>query len=101
MLGFLQQWWGLIAMAIIAVLYAIFNWQGFKKKVVELIFIAEETAREKALQTGQEKFEWVAENGYQFVPLWAKLFVSETAFRKIVQAVFDQIFKWATEQNLG
>lgn len=98
---FIQDWWGLIAIAIIAILSAIFNWQNFKKRIIELIFIAEETAREKALETGKAKFEWVAENGYQYVPVWAKIFISEAAFRLIIQKVFDAVFKWAEAQKLA
>jgi hypothetical protein len=99
-LEFLQQWWGLIAVALFVIASAIFNWQHFKKKLIELIFIAEETARERALKTGKEKFEWVASNGYKYVPYWAKIFVTEEVFRALIQKVFDNIFAWAKKQEL-
>jgi hypothetical protein len=100
MLEFVQNWWGIIVAVIAAILFAIFDWQRFKKRVLELIFYIEEQARKKAIATGREKFEWVAENGYQYVPAWAKLFVSEAAFRLIIQKVFDSVFKWAEAQKL-
>lgn len=101
MLQFIQSWWGIIVAVIALVVLAIFDWQRFKKRVLQLIFFIEEQARKKAIETGKEKFEWVAEHGYQYVPGWAKLFVSEAAFRLIVQKVFDSVFKWAEAQNLG
>lgn len=97
-LYFVENYWGLITATIIIIIYARMDWTGFKAKVKNLIFVAEERARQYSLETGEEKMQWVLVNGYKYVPVWAKLFITETAFRAIVQAVFDSIVNWAEKQ---
>ncbi len=97
---FAQNYWGLIVALIIIVTFAIKDYEAFKDKIARLIFIAEERARQYSLETGEEKFQWVVVNGYKYVPVWAKLFITEEAFKSIVQAVFDSIVNWAQKQSV-
>lgn len=99
MLHFVQEYWGLIAVIVMAIIYAIYDWERFKKRVTALIFVAEERAEEYALQKGSEKFAWVVEHGYQHLPKWLKFFLSEEAFRALVQGIFDGIVKLVTEER--
>lgn len=46
-----------------------------------------------------EKFAWVVEHGYQYLPKWLKFFLSEEAFRALVQSIFDSIVKLVTEER--
>lgn len=101
MLEFIQNWWGLLAVLIIGVTYLIVDWQGAKGKIRALIFIAEEQAREFALETGKDKMGWVIQNGYPYMPPWFKLVISETAFQGIVQFIFDQLVQWAENKELS
>lgn len=99
MVDIIQNYWGIIVIIIAAVIYALYDFEKFKKKVVALIFVAEERAREYALKTGEEKFEWVARNGYPYLPKWLKFIISESTFKAIIQYIFDNIVKWAEEER--
>jgi len=97
---FVLSYWGLIGLALIFVLKAIFDWEATKKRIRDLIFLAEELAQKKILETGKEKFEWVKNNGYAYLPKWLKLVISEELFEKIVQNIFDRIKEWAKGEDL-
>ena len=101
MLEFIQNWWGLLAALTIGVIYLILDWQGAKGKSQALIFIAEEQAREFALETGKDKMNWVIQNGYPYMPQWFRLIISETAFQGIVQYIFDRLVEWAEKKHLS
>lgn len=101
MKDFIFSWWGLLVTAVIVVLYLVCDWQGAKARIRSLIFVAEEQARQFALATGKEKMAWVIANGYPFMPAWLKLVISETAFRGIVQYVFDKLVTWAELAKLS
>lgn len=99
MLEFLQNHWGLIAVIVITICYSLYDFEQFKRKIAALIFVAEERAEEYALQKGSEKFAWVVEHGYQYLPRWMKFFLSEEAFRALVQSIFDGIVKLVAEER--
>ncbi len=92
------SWWGILAIVLAAGGYAVYDYEAFRAKVVNLIFIAEEKAREKCLETGRDKMDWVIQNGYPYLPAWLKLFISDSAFRVLIQAIFDGLVDWA-EKN--
>lgn len=99
-LQFISSWWGLLFVAVVLILMFIFKRQQLKKLAIRLIFLAEERSRAYALQTGKQKFDWVVEQGYQYVPVWLKLFITKATFAVIVQAAFDSIIDWAEDQEL-
>lgn len=96
---FVSNYWGIIVVILAAAIYALYDFEKFKKRVVALIFVAEERAEEYALKKGEEKFEWVARNGYQYLPKWLKFIISESAFKAIIQYIFDNIVKWAEKER--
>ncbi len=97
---FAQQWWGLLLLAMALVGYLLYDYEAAKKKIAVLIFIAEERARQKTLVSGKQKFEWVVQNGYRYLPVWLRMILSEEAFRTLVQSIFDNMVKWAEKQQL-
>ena len=104
-ISFIGQWWGIIFWVIAAIL-ALFGVEVFvergilQKRVRDLIFLAEKEAREAALITGEQKFQWVIENGYKLLPPVLNKFISEDMFKVIVQAIYDRIKAWAEISNL-
>ncbi len=96
----IQAWWGLIGLLVIFSIKAVLDWEGTVKRIRELIFLAEELARKQVLKTGKEKFEWVKNNGYSYLPSWLRLFISEALYAKIVQEIFDKIKEWAENDDL-
>ncbi|MTI95376.1 MAG: hypothetical protein FH749_07790 [Firmicutes bacterium] len=101
MLEFVLNWWGLLVLFIAGIVWAILDWQSLKKKIVSLIFVAEEQAQAKVLVSGKDKAVWVKKNGYKYMPGWLRFFISEDAFGAIVQKVFNELVKWAERQELS
>ena len=98
MLAFLQEWWGLLTVALLGgVSWALLGWSGLKSRLRSLIFMAEGRARDFALKTGKDKMDWVVGNGYSYLPTPLKLFLTEAAFRKVAQYVFNKLVRWAEE----
>ena len=99
-MNFVSDWWGLILLLLIFLLKLFFDYENTVKQIRQLIFLAEEKARKEVLKTGEEEFEWVVENGYHYLPLTMKFFISEELFAKLVQYIFDQIKSWAVNRQL-
>lgn len=89
----LADFWGLIGMFIVGVLYIIMH-RGIamsqaKKTAMTLMLGAEKRAEQLLLVTGQDKFNWVIDKGYDLLPAAPRMFISKPAFRNIVQELFD------------
>ena len=107
---FVSDWWGLIAVGLFFVAWGFWNFEQAKDYVTRLIFMAEEKARKKALETGQERFEWVVDHGLMYMPAKLKLALAFLAtvlgttkqelFRKFVQYVFDTAMNWIKAREL-
>lgn len=70
MLQFVQEYWGIIAVIVFVAIYALYDFERFKKRIIALIFVAEERAEQYALEKGTEKFEWWIGNPFldKFIP---------------------------------
>lgn len=109
-LAFMSAWWGLLTILVFLGIFAVFYWDKFKEYALRFILLAEERARKKCLETGQEKFEWVIKNGLLYMPAKLRIFIAffatvmgttqEELFGRIVQWVFDKVFTWAEAQEL-
>jgi hypothetical protein len=101
MVEFLTSWWGLLVVLLFVAIKAAMDYQGTKDRIKVLIWQAEEQARLQAIKGGREKLAWVVNNGYQYLPAWLRLVLSEMAFQALVQSVFDSMEKWVTERGLN
>lgn len=70
-----------------------------KKVASDAILSAERKAEDLALNTGEEKFSWVVDKGYSYLPPIVKTFVSKELFAVLVQAVFDKAKKFAKDHH--
>ena len=68
-----------------------------KSKVNEGIATAEEVYKDTT-KAGGEKFEWVIDFLYQYVPSVLKPIFTRDMISKIIQSAFDEIQKYATQQ---
>lgn len=100
MVDFLMQYWGIIVAALLIGLELIIEREAAVKRIRDLIFMAEEKARKGVLRTGEDKFEWVVDNGYKYLPPVLKVVLTEKAFRLLVQTIFDGIMDWASDKGL-
>lgn len=100
MLEFITNWWGLITVAIMLIIYIVRDYEKAKFRIASKIFIAEERARELALATGEAKFNWVKNNTYHLLPKWMKILLSEEMYQELIQRVFNELKRWALNQPL-
>ena len=98
MLDFIQNWWGMISVAILVIIYMIRNWQKAKHQIMALIFEAEGHARKYALETGAEKMQWVLEQGYKYLPKWLTFVLTEQMYKDLVQKIFNSVNVWLKER---
>lgn len=94
----IARWWGLLAVAAAAGLYAAVRWEHAKTVAAALMIRAEKEARERLLATGEDKLRWVAETSYPYLPAAFRLVVSRELWVKVVQAVWDAGKRWAKRQ---
>lgn len=68
-----------------------------KEKVNEGIATAEEIYKDST-KAGGEKFEWVIDFLYQYIPSVLKPIFTRDMISNIIQSAFDEIQKYATQQ---
>jgi len=99
-LAFVREYFGLIGIAVLFGIKLAVDYNRARDKIKSLIFVAEERARDLLLTTGEKKFNWVCVNGYQYLPAWLRLVMSQAMFCDLVQKVFDTMVNWAEAQEL-
>lgn len=89
----LTDFWGFAAVFVAGILYMIIHRGAAvsqaKKTAMTLMLGAEKRAEHLLLVTGQDKFNWVVDKGYDILPAALRMFISKPAFRNIVQELFD------------
>jgi len=80
----------IIAVVLIVVLYAVFEWQKFKAKCYNLMLQAKDLAKDAILKSGDQQMEWVIKRCYQFMPKSLTIFISEARMRILIQFLYDK-----------
>lgn len=81
---FTQQYWGIISLILGAIVYLL-SAKGKASSIIKTHMLGvEKNAEQLALTTGDQKFNYVASEGYAILPAWAKLAISQTTFVAIV-----------------
>lgn len=97
-LSYLQGYWGIILFIIGCVVFLIM--QGRTKAteiILSLMLRAEKEAEDLVLQTGDQKFSFVVNKGYQLLPRTVRLFITFTMFEEMAKL----LYKSAKEYLLG
>jgi hypothetical protein len=68
---------------VIALLYALTEWNGFKAKVTALMLDAKKLAKDGILKNGEQQVEWIILQAYQKLPKRYQLLSEETMKRVI------------------
>jgi len=89
-----QTYWGIIAVVIFFGFYSIFHWQNAKKIILSLMLQLEKEATTLALTTGDAKFQFVVDKGYQLLPQGARMFITPAMFTSLAQSMYDQAKKY-------
>jgi hypothetical protein len=97
----ITDYWGLLGSFAFGVLYLVMH-RGLamsqaKKTAMTLMLAAEKKAEQLILITGQDKFNWVIDKGYDLMPAALRIFIGKPAFRMIVQELFDGTVRTAKQ----
>ncbi|AFM02396.1 hypothetical protein Desde_4135 [Desulfitobacterium dehalogenans ATCC 51507] len=89
-LGYIQNFWGLLLVVAVFIIYLISLGRTKAGKIVlSLMLRLEKQAEEYALQTGEEKFGFVVEKGYQLLPKYVRLIFSYKMFVELADRLYD------------
>ncbi|WP_018306362.1 hypothetical protein [Desulfitobacterium hafniense] len=90
-LGYVNQFWGLLLVMAVFIIYVISQGRAKAGKIVlSLMLRLEKQAEEYALQTGEEKFGFVVEKGYQLLPRYVRLVLSYKMFEELAGRLYEE-----------
>jgi len=89
-ISILHQYWGIIAVILGFGVYAIFQRQTTKKIILSLMLQLEKEAETLALATGDAKFQFLVDKGYQLLPQGARVFITPAMFTSLAQNLYDK-----------
>ncbi len=90
-LGYVNQFWGLLLVMAVFIIYVISQGRAKAGKIVlSLMLRLEKQAEEYALQTGEEKFGFVVEKGYQLLPRYVRLVLSYKMFEELAGKLYEE-----------
>jgi len=92
-----QTYWGIIAVVLFFGFYSIFHWQNAKKIILGLMFQLEKESVTLAISTGDAKFQFVVDKGYQLLPQGARIFITPAMFESLARSMYDQAKKYITK----
>lgn len=90
----LQSYWGVILVVLGFGVYTIFQRQNAKKIILSLMLRLEKEAETLALTTGDAKFQFVVDKGYQLLPQGARIFITPAMFKALAQTLYDEAKKY-------
>lgn len=90
LMGTLTSYWGIIIVLIGYATLFIFQRKTAEKLLLGLMLQVEKSAEALALQTGDEKFKYVCDKGYELMPSAAKLLISKGVFINLAMQVYDK-----------
>lgn len=98
-LVFLQSYWGIFAVGIGFGIYGLFERQKAKDTILSLMLQVEKNAETLALTTGDEKFQFVVDNGYQALPAVVKTVVTKEVFQTLARNLYDSAKSYLTQNK--
>lgn len=90
-LGYVHEFWGLLVVLVAFIIYLFSQGRAKAGKIVlSLMLRLEKQAEEYALQTGEEKFAFVVERGYQLLPRYVRLIISYKMFVELADKLYNE-----------
>jgi len=86
----LTSYWGIIIVLIGYAILFIFQRKTAEKLLLGLMLQVEKSAEALALQTGDEKFKYVCDKGYELMPSATKLLISKGVFINLAMQAYDK-----------
>lgn len=87
-ISLLQEYWGIISTVLGFIVYALFQRENAKKIILSIMLRLEKEAEALALQTGDDKLEFMLEKGYLLLPLNVRLFVPQATFNELAKSLY-------------
>lgn len=90
-LSYAQEFWGLLLVVVVFIIYLVSQGRAKAGRIVlSLMLRLEKQAEEYALQTGEEKFGFVVEKGYQLLPRYVRLVISYRMFEELAGKLYEE-----------
>jgi len=99
-LEFLSNNLVLVLVVAVIVLELVFEYELAVKRLKDIFMAAEEKAKAGLFDTMEEKYEWVLENGYKYLPPVLKIVITKDLFKKFVTTVYNKGMKFLTSKEL-
>jgi len=85
----LQQYWGVILFVLCFVVYLITQGRSKATQIIlSLMLRAEKESEALLLKTGDEKFMFVVDFGYQRLPAYVRAFITYTMFKDMANTLY-------------
>lgn len=94
LISLLQSYWGIIVVTLCFVIYAVFQREQAKKIILGLMLQLEKEAETLVLSTGDAKFQFLVDKGYQLLPQGARVFITPAMFTSLAQSLYDGAKKY-------
>ena len=88
MLNKLFEYRFIILVVFAVILFAAFEWELFKSKLLALMLKAKSLAKNLVLKSGQKQEDWVVKKAYLVLPKKITIFINEERMRKIVHYLY-------------
>ena len=89
-INLLLPYWGIITSGIGFVVYALFQRENAKKIILSIMLRLEKEAESLALQTGDDKLEFMLDKGYQLLPGSVRIFLPQVTFNELAKSLYDK-----------
>ena len=90
-LGIIKDYWGVLILLVGALIFLVSQGKAKALQILlSLMLRAEKEAEEYLLQTGDEKFSWVVERGYQLLPKVVRLIITYGMFEQLAKSAYDK-----------
>lgn len=100
-MALLQTYWGILVVILGFSVFTIFQRQTAKKIILSLMLQIEKNAETLSLQTGETKFQFIVDKGYQLLPQSIRIFITPAMFTKMAQAIYDEAKGYVTKYLPG
>jgi uncharacterized protein (UPF0333 family) len=79
-----------ILVVLVAIIFAVFEWQKTKGILYALMLQAKSMAKDLILKSGTKQEEWVIRKAYLFLPKKITIFINQERMRRIVHYLYNK-----------
>jgi len=96
----IQSYWGLILFVICFIIYLVMQGRSKATQIIlSLMLQAEKEAEGLMLKTGDDKFMFVVDRGYQLLPANVRMFITYTMFEDMANTLYARAKNYLSGLN--